>query len=139
MKAFYFLFASIIFVGNFQLMKKPTKKPATKRRSLCPVACALDMIGDRWTLLVIRDLFLGSTRFKDFASSPESIPTNILSERLLRLRNAGVVEQIPAKDGTKRLAYQLTEKGKSLGPILVAVRDWGLEWEPGTEVKIIDS
>jgi len=106
------------------------------RRSPCPVACALDVLGDRWTMLVVRDLNLGRSRFKDFLASPEGIPTNILTERLNRLRQHGVVEQIPAEDGTKRLAYRLTKKGRSLGPLLEAFRDWGLEWEKGTQVMI---
>ncbi len=101
-------------------------------RSPCPVACALDILGDRWTLLVIRDLMFGRSRFKDFTASPEGIPTNILSERLERLRRHGLVEQVPAADGTKRLAYCLTEKGHSLRPVLEALRDWGLHWEPET-------
>jgi len=114
-------------------MESRAPKPAAvSRRSPCPVACALDIFGDRWTLLVVRDLMLGRTRFKDFASSPEGIPTNILSDRLERLRQHGIIEQIPAADGTRRLAYQLTKKGAALGPILVAVRDWGLRWEKGT-------
>ena len=108
------------------------KLSATPRRSPCPVACSLDIFGDRWTLLVVRDLMLGRTRFKDFASSPEGIPTNILSDRLERLLQHGIIEQIPAADGTRRLAYQLTKKGAALGPILIAVRDWGLRWEKGT-------
>src|SRR5271167_3449489 len=108
------------------LMLKAIRKPATTpRRSPCPVACSLDLLGDRWTLLVIRDLFLGRTRFKDFSASPEGIPTNILSERLERLLKHGIVSQIPAADGTKRLAYELTEKGRALGPLLKAMRDWG--------------
>lgn len=106
------------------------------RRSVCPVACTLDLLGDRWTLLVIRDLFLGRSRFKDFAGSPESIPTNILSDRLQRLCDAEVIRKVPADDGSKRLAYQLTEKGESLRPLLLALRDWGLEWEPGTEARL---
>lgn len=77
----------------------------------------------------MRDLFFGRSRFKDFAASPESIPTNILTDRLERLLAHGVIEQIPAQDGTKRLAYRLTDKGKALGPVLKAIRDWGLEWE----------
>lgn len=113
---------------------KKTASQTTERRSPCPVACSLDIIGDRWTLLIIRDLFLGRSRFKDFAASPEGIPTNILSERLERLLEHGIVEQTAAADGTKRLAYRLTKKGKSLGPVLVAMRDWGLAWEKGTRV-----
>ncbi|SRR5579883_1896118 len=108
------------------------KEPA--RRSPCPVACALDLLGDRWTLLVIRDLFLGRARFRDFTASPEGIPTNILADRLERLLRHKLIEQIPAEDGTKRLAYRLTEKGKALAPTLKAMRDWGLRWEKNTRV-----
>lgn len=107
-----------------------------RRRSPCPVACSLDVIGDRWTLLIIRDLLLGRTRFKDFSASPEGIPTNILAERLERLLAHRVVEQIPAEDGSKRLAYRLTEKGKALGSVLKALRDWGLAWDKSTRVLL---
>jgi DNA-binding HxlR family transcriptional regulator len=118
----------------------PQKHSAKRRneagdllRSPCPVACALDMLGDRWTLLVIRDLMMGRSRFKDFTASPEGIPTNILSERLSRLLRQGLAEQVPAEDGSQRWGYRLTEKGLALRPVLVALRDWGLHWEPGTE------
>lgn len=104
------------------------KSAAGDRRSPCPVACTLDLLGDRWTLLVVRDLFLGRSRFKDFAASPERIPTNILTDRLRRLTDAGIVQQIASDDGTKHRAYELTKKGKSLRPLLLAVRDWGLRW-----------
>ena len=110
------------------------KVTASERRSPCPVACTLDVLGDRWTLLVIRDLFLGRARFKDFEASPEGIPTNILSERLERLLRSGIVEQVPAGEGSKRFAYRLTTKGKALAPVLLAIRDWGLKWEKGTRV-----
>jgi len=113
---------------------KPGKKASDARRSPCPVACSLDIIGDRWTLLVIRDLILGRSRFKDFTASPEGIPTNILSDRLERLLRHDIAEQISAADGKKRLAYRLTAKGRALGPVLAAMRDWGLAWEPGTVV-----
>jgi DNA-binding HxlR family transcriptional regulator len=109
-----------------------SKSTAASRRSPCPIACSLDFLGDRWTLLVVRDLMLGRSRFKDFSASPEGIPTNILSDRLARLLDSGIIGQIPATDGTKRLAYQLTNKGKALGPVLAAMRDWGLRWEKGT-------
>lgn len=109
---------------------------ATPPRSLCPVACSLDLFGDRWTLLIVRDLFLGRSRFRDFAASPESIPTNILTDRLERLLQQGVIKQIPAPDGTKRLAYQLTKKGTALGPVLQAMRDWGLAWNKNTRVLL---
>src|ERR1700761_6090340 len=102
-------------------MKKNTK---SERRSPCPVACTLDILGDRWTLLVVRDLMLGRSRFKELCASPEGIPTNILTERLDRLSRAEIVKQIPAADGSKRLAYALTRKGESLRPLLKILRDW---------------
>ena len=117
--------------------RKTARRPAaTPRRSPCPVACALDIFGDRWTLLVIRDLMLGRSRFKDFAASPESVPTNILSDRLRRLLQHGIVEQLPAAEGAKHLAYQLTEKGEALRPVLKAMRQWGLDWEKGTKAAM---
>jgi len=120
-------------------VKKLKREPAVgaarlPKRSPCPVAHALDVMGDRWTLLIVRDLFLGRSRFRDFSASPEGIPTNILSDRLERLLEHDIVEQIPAQDGTKRLAYRLTKKGQSLGPLLKAMRDWGLAWDKSTRV-----
>jgi len=79
---------------------------------------------------------LGRSRFRDFAGSPESIPTNILSDRLERLLQQDIIEQIPAADGTKRLAYRLTEKGQALRPVVIAMRDWGLEWDKSTRVRL---
>ena len=114
-------------------MKASKKIPASAgRRSPCPVTCGLDLFGDRWTLLVIRDLIVGKSRFKDFTASPESIPTNILADRLARLLSGGVVRQIPAGDGARHFAYELTAKGQALKPIVRAIRDWGLAWEKGT-------
>jgi len=122
-------------------MPKTKRKPITAkqeivRRSPCPVACSLDIMGDRWTLLVIRDLLLGRSRFRDFTASPEGIPTNILSDRLERLLHHGIVAQTPAHDGTKRFAYVLTEKGKALQPVLKAMRDWGLAWDRKTRALL---
>lgn len=105
--------------------------PIPQRRSPCPLACALDLLGDRWTLLVIRDLFLGRSRFKDFTASPEKIPTNILTDRLDRLVANGVAKRVPLPGG-KRFEYELSEKGLALRPALMALRDWGLAWEEGT-------
>ncbi len=101
-------------------------------RSDCPVARMLDLTGDRWTMLVIRDLFLGRTRYKEFADSPEGIPTNILAERLERLVDAGLVSREPLAPGGRRMCYRLTPMGRSLRPVLEAMRDWGLAWIPET-------
>lgn len=111
---------------------------ASVRRSPCPIACALDTLGDKWTLLVVRDLFLGRKRFKDFAASPEKIPTNILSDRLDRLVQRGMVRQIPLEESPGRQGYALTEKGMALKTVIKALLQWGLEWEPGTVVGMRD-
>jgi DNA-binding HxlR family transcriptional regulator len=100
------------------------------------VACALDIFGDRWTLLLIRDLMLGRSRFKDFLSSPEGIPTNILTDRLNRLLEHRIVTQVKSADGSRHLAYQLTNKGASLLPVLEAMKAWGLHWEKGTRAAL---
>jgi DNA-binding HxlR family transcriptional regulator len=113
--------------------KKPA--PAAKRRSPCPIACSLDLFGDKWTMLVIRDLAVGKTSFKDFATGPENIPTNILSDRLSRLMESDVISQAPVEGDGRRLSYHLTPKGVALRPVLLALRDWGLEWIEGTVAK----
>lgn len=79
---------------------------------------------------------LGLTRFKEFVASPERIPTNILSDRLEKLCQADVVQKMPAEDGTKRMAYQLTPKGKALRPVIVAMKSWGLHWQEGTRTLL---
>ncbi|HEY2592932.1 MAG TPA: helix-turn-helix domain-containing protein [Chloroflexota bacterium] len=104
-----------------------------QRRSSCPVACSLDVIGDRWTLLVIRDLFAGKSRYGDFASSAEHIPTNILAERLKRLEAAGLIESTAYSQHPPRFEYHLTERGRALAPVLDAVANWGEEQFPGTQ------
>ena len=130
----------VFFRYSFLMPKKRVAKLKNQAgdllRSPCPLACALDVMGDRWTLLIIRDLMFGRSRFKDFSASPEGIPTNILSERLTRLQRHGLAEQVPAEDGTQRMGYQLTEKGRALRPVLEALRDWGLHWEPSTEAMM---
>ena len=107
-----------------------------RRRSVCPVACTLDLIGDRWTLLVLRDLLCGRTHFKEFLAAPEGIATNILSARLERLLEHGLVERFPSPEGRGRHAYRLTSRGRSLEPVLQAVADWGLEHLEGTEIRL---
>ena len=101
-------------------------------RSPCPVACSLDLFGDKWTLLVVRDLLLGKTTYSEFQKSPEGIPTNILAERLKRLQAAGVVEKSQYQERPVRYAYQLTAKGSDLQPVLLAMIDWGNKHVPGT-------
>jgi DNA-binding HxlR family transcriptional regulator len=105
-------------------------------RSVCPIACTLDIIGDRWTMLVVRDLFLGRKYFKDFLSSPESISTNILTDRLNRLAEAGIVETNPDPATVGRCMYVLTDKGMTLMPLLESIKEWGLTNIKGTSVRL---
>lgn len=105
-------------------------------RSVCPVACTLDLFGDKWTLLIIRDLYLGRRYFKDFLASPERIATNILSDRLNRLLESDIVCALPDDHTVGRNTYALTEKGQSLIPLLEAIKDWGLANIEGTAVRV---
>lgn len=106
-------------------------------RSVCPVASTLDIVGDRWTLLVVRDLLAGKTRFGEFLRSPEKIATNVLTDRLVLLTQLGFVRTMPASDRAGAVEYALTSRGQSLQPVLEAIADWGLAHLPGTERRII--
>jgi DNA-binding HxlR family transcriptional regulator len=106
------------------------------RRSVCPLACSLDILGDRWTILVLRDLFAGRTRYGEFAASPERIATNILADRLERLRRHGLVAAGESPDRNGALVYTLTPKGRDLRPVLEALRDWGLRHVEGTKARV---
>lgn len=110
-----------------------TKK---NKRSICPVACTLDIVGDKWTLLVIRDLVLGRRYFKEFLASPEGIATNILTDRLSRLTHAGIVQTSPDPATLGRSQYSLTEKGNAMTPIIQAIADWGLDHIKGTSKRL---
>jgi DNA-binding HxlR family transcriptional regulator len=113
-------------------MDDATPSPPQELRSLCPVANALDLVGDRWSLLIIRDLFAGKHRFGDFLTSPERIPTNILAERLKRLERAGVIVSEPYSERPPRVEYHLTSRGRELAPVVDAMATWGLAQFPGT-------
>lgn len=103
-------------------------------RSPCPVANTLDWFGDKWTLLIVRDLLLGKLRYGEFAQSPEAIPSNILADRLKRLEQVGVVVKKAYCDKPLRFQYELTEKGKDLKPILQAMAEWSIKHVPDVEI-----
>lgn len=112
-------------------MASPESSARPEPRSACPIANALDILGDRWTLLVIRDLtFLGKRRFGELLSSPETIPTNLLTDRLRRLEEGGLVEKVPYQLRPPRYEYQLTAKGRDLFPVLRALAEWSLRHLP---------
>jgi len=105
-----------------------------KKRSACPAACALDLAGDKWTLLVVRDLLRGRSTYGELADSPEGIPTNILADRLRRMEDSGLIKAVPYQRRPVRYAYSLTEKGYGLEEVLTAVARWGHRHIPGTRV-----
>ena len=100
-------------------------------RSRCPVAVTLDTLGDKWSLVVIRDLFFGKRKFSEFIASPEGIKRNILTERLRRLERAGVVERVSYQRRPDRYEYRLTRKGADLLPVLQAIVGWARANVPG--------
>jgi DNA-binding HxlR family transcriptional regulator len=103
----------------------------------CSVAAALEVIGERWTLLVVRDLFLGTRRFDEFQRNL-GIARNVLQARLTRLVDAGIVTRTPYQERPLRHEYRLTEKGLDLWPVLHALRSWGdrhTEGEPPVIVR----
>src|SRR3954471_2270206 len=103
-------------------------------RSTCPVAGALDIVGDKWTLLVVRDLLRGKRRYGDLASSSEHIPTNILADRLRRLEQAGLVERKLYSEHPPRYEYRLTKIGKELAPAVRSLAEWGVRHVAGTRL-----
>jgi DNA-binding HxlR family transcriptional regulator len=100
------------------------------------VACALDVVGDRWTLLLIRDLLAGKRRYGDFLASPERIPTNILADRLKRLEREGLIHRVPYSMHPPRHDYELTGEGRELGHAVEALAVWGTKHFPGTTPRI---
>ncbi len=105
-------------------------KPKSKRRSGCPVSISLETIGDRWSLLIIRDLMVrGFRTFKEFQGAGEGIASNILADRLHRLEAAGIVTSAAAKADGRKVEYRLTEKGIDLAPVLLELLIWGSRHE----------
>ena len=111
----------------------PAKPKPLPRRSHCPVACALDLIGDRWTMLVVRDLMLGKQRYDEFLASPEGIATKILADRLKLLTQQGLVTKTADEEDRRRFHYELTPTGKSLREVIIPLARWGLATFPGTK------
>jgi DNA-binding HxlR family transcriptional regulator len=91
----------------------------------CPVACSLDVLGDRWTLLIVRDLLQGRGRFQELTESLPGIAPNILSDRLKLLEEHGIVTRRFYSDHPPRAEYVLTEKGRELGVVIGALASWG--------------
>jgi DNA-binding HxlR family transcriptional regulator len=105
-------------------------KAKARRRSGCPVSISLEVFGDRWSLLIIRDLMVrGFRTFKEFQESGEGIATNILADRLRKLVGAGIITTEPEAADARRVNYRLTEKGIDLAPVLLELLIWGARHE----------
>lgn len=107
-------------------------KSSKFQRSDCPIACALDVIGDKWSLLIIRDILFGKSRFSEFMDTAEGMKSNILADRLKRLERARLISKSPYQDHPPRYEYELTPAGKELGPILRELVRWSNRNIPGT-------
>ena len=106
------------------------KKPSPGRRSRCPLNTSVEMLGDRWSLLIIRDMMVcGYRTFKEFLSSDEHIATNILADRLRRLEGYGIITAMPDPSDGRKLFYFLTAKGMDLAPILTEMVLWAAAHE----------
>lgn len=101
-------------------------------RSPCPIATTLDIVGDRWTLVVLRDLLTGKSRYSEFLTSPERITTSILADRLDKMECAGLIAKSPYQQRPVRHAYVLTDKGRALHPMLREMCKWANRYEPDT-------
>lgn len=97
------------------------------RDSDCSVARSLAVVGDRWTFLLIRDLFRGTRRFDQLQASTQVSP-HLLSQRLKRLEDDGVVERVPYQVRPPRFEYRLTPKGQDLYPVMLSLGEWGAKW-----------
>jgi DNA-binding HxlR family transcriptional regulator len=100
-------------------------------RSHCPINLSLEIFGDTWTLLVLRDMMFGGKRhFREFLESDEHISSNILADRLARLTESGVLVKADDPTHKQKAIYSLTEKGIALLPIIVQIGAWGSRWVP---------
>ena len=108
----------------------------------CPIARTLDIVGDRWTLLIVRDLFMGETRFNQFLASSPGLPPKLLADRLKRLVERGLVRRVIYSQHPLRAEYRLTEDGQTLAPVIEAIVRWGLdhcfEDEPEARAAVIE-
>ncbi|OUS34938.1 transcriptional regulator [Rhodobacterales bacterium 56_14_T64] len=101
-------------------------------RSGCPIATTLDIVGDRWTLVILRDMLCGKSRFSDFMTSPEQITASVLTDRLARMEREGLVVKKTYQLRPKRYEYRLTDKGEALLPVTQAMSIWANRFMPDT-------
>jgi DNA-binding HxlR family transcriptional regulator len=121
---------SLQYASYFDSVTEVAGKSKTKRRSACPVSISLEILGDRWSLLIIRDLMVRGLRtFGEFQQSGEGIASNILADRLRKLEASGIITAEAAATDGRRVNYRLTEKGIDLAPVLLDLLIWGARHE----------
>lgn len=114
-------------LGKFLQIARTLKM--SKKRSDCPISCSLDIFGDKWSLLIIRDVMLrGKCSYSEFLKSEEKIATNILSSRLALLEAAQILSKEVAPENRSKFIYYLTQKGADLLPIIIELMDWGARY-----------
>jgi DNA-binding HxlR family transcriptional regulator len=109
--------------------------PAADPHSPCPIARALEIVGERWSLLILREAFMGQRRFNDFERQL-GIARNILSTRLKHLVERGVLSREASREDARQIEYRLTPMGKALFPVLVSMAQWGTQWAPCAETAL---
>lgn len=110
----------------FDTVRLVRSRRKTTHRSACPVSLSLDVLGDRWSLLIVRDMMVRAFRsFKQFQESGEGIATNILADRLRKLEAAGILAAERDRADGRRSVYRLTEKGIDLAPVVLELLIWG--------------
>jgi DNA-binding HxlR family transcriptional regulator len=134
--------SAIIHLQNaseiFYILPVAREKPLVKRRSLCPLNASVEMLGDRWSLLILRDMMVwGFKTYKEFLSSHEKIATNILANRLRKLEESGIISSKPDPSDQRKLIYVLTAKGIDLAPVLAEMVLWASRHEKTGNQQLI--
>jgi DNA-binding HxlR family transcriptional regulator len=113
-------------------------KAKSKRRSGCPVSKSLEIVGDRWSLLIIRDMMIRGVRnFKDFQQSGEGIASNILADRLRKLTKAEIISSEAGETDGRKVNYRLTQKGIDLAPVLLELLLWGAHYDDKGAASVV--
>jgi len=107
------------------------EKPENGNSHMCPIAYALGIFGDKWSLIILRDIvFKGKKYYGEFLASPEKISTNILASRLIKMESEGLISKTQDKQNLSKYIYQLTHKGKDLLPVMLDMVDWSIKYNP---------
>jgi DNA-binding HxlR family transcriptional regulator len=122
---------------TFIMQAKSPYPPAEELQKHCSIGRAVDLIGDAWTFLIIRELFWKSTRFDEISEST-GMASNILSNRLKKLLLAGIITKTPTPDDARRSDYALTAKGLELFPVIMTMMSWGDRWSCGDKGPLVE-